>query len=197
MVSNWGNQPVLNEEIPHQRLTMEKETAKTHSRGIRNAVTPSDREHAYVACVPGSRILQVLREVAEEVLKLLLRSNDKMLLQKVDLEISLSPEIRTSFERKVARLEIFDNVTTAVRVIRDLDRLLLNADSTVVVLDELESLNAADRIWALAHSDVVDVRIDEWLRLYSESPRAITGYRPKKPAFGRPQVISRASLTGI
>ncbi len=116
------------------------------ARTAAQMVTPADREHVYVACAPGSRILHILREIAEEVLKLVMRFNDKkMLLQKIDVELSVSPSIKTSFERRTPKLEPFDNVTSAVRVLRELDLLLPNAESTVVVLDELESLDEHDR----------------------------------------------------
>lgn len=116
------------------------------ARTAAQMVTPPDREHIYVAWAPASRILQILREVAEEVLKLVMRfGNTTMLLQKVDVELSVSPSIKTSFERQTSKLEPFDNVTSAVRILRDLDQLLPAAESTVVVLDELESLDEQDR----------------------------------------------------
>jgi Cdc6-like AAA superfamily ATPase len=116
------------------------------ARTAAQLVTPADREHVYVACAPGSRSLQIFREIGEELLKLAIRLCDtRMLLQRVDIELSLSPAIKASFERRTPKLEPLDNVTSAVRLLRELDQLLPAAENTVVVLDELESLNDQDR----------------------------------------------------
>jgi Cdc6-like AAA superfamily ATPase len=116
------------------------------ARTAAQLVTPADREHIYVACAPGSRMLNVLREIGEELLKLIFRCvSAEHICKQVEIEISLTPAIRTSFEKRTPVLPIFDNATSAIRVIRELDSLLPNAKSTVIVLDELEELNDHDR----------------------------------------------------
>jgi uncharacterized protein len=116
------------------------------ARTAAQIVTSSDREHLYIACAPGSRLLQILHEIGEEVVKLTLKLRQaNVALKQVDVEISLSPSIRASFEQNSANLAPFDNVTTAVRVLRELDQLLPDAAGTVIVVDELESLSEADR----------------------------------------------------
>ena len=116
------------------------------ARTAAQMVTISDREHIYVACAPGSRMLHIFREIGEEILKLIFKLSWSAGIQKkVDVEISATPAIRASFENKTARLEQFEDVNAAVRILKELDDLLPNAKSTVVVLDELEELNEADR----------------------------------------------------
>jgi uncharacterized protein len=39
------------------------------ARTASQLVTAADREHIYVACAPGSRMLQIFREVGEELLR--------------------------------------------------------------------------------------------------------------------------------
>ena len=116
------------------------------ARTAAQLVTPADREHIYVACAPGSRMLHVLREIGEELLKLIFRCKSaEQIIKSVEVEISLTPAIRTSFEKKTPTLPLFEDANAAIRVIRELDSLLPNAKSTVVVLDELEELNDNDR----------------------------------------------------
>lgn len=116
------------------------------ARTAAQMVTSSDREHLYVACAPGSRMLQIFREIGEEILKVVFRSGQlKTICNKVEVELSLSPAIRTSFENKTPTLEQFKDANAAIRVLKELDGLLPNAESTVVVLDELEELDDADR----------------------------------------------------
>lgn len=116
------------------------------ARTAAQIVTKSDREHVYVACAPGSRMLHIFREIGEEILKLIFRcGNFQSILKSVEVEISLSPAIRTSFERRTPLLEPFSDANAAIRVLKELDGLLPDADSTVVVLDELEELNDQDR----------------------------------------------------
>ena len=116
------------------------------ARTAAQQVTKADREHVYVACAPGSKMLHIFREIGEELLKLIFRCGTFDTIQKkVEVEFSFNPAIRASFEKKSPTLEPFDDANGAVRVIRDLDGLLPDAESTVVVLDELEELNDSDR----------------------------------------------------
>ena len=116
------------------------------ARTAAQLVTKPDREHIYVACPPGARMMDVFREIGEELLKLILTLCDvKLILNRVDVELSVSPSIKTSFERRASKLDPFDNVGAAIRVLRELDSLLPDAESTVVVLDELEELSKSDR----------------------------------------------------
>src|SRR5690606_22156610 len=64
---------------------------------------------------------------------------------KLELEISLNPKIRASFEKETTSLEEFEDVNIAVRVLKELHEMISNAKETIVVLDELESLNSEDR----------------------------------------------------
>jgi Cdc6-like AAA superfamily ATPase len=113
------------------------------ARTAAQLVAASDREHIYRACAPKVRVTQTFREIAEELLTLIFRSG--MALKKVEWKLSLSPSIKASFERNEPKIEPFDNVSTAVRVLRELDSLLPDAKSTVVILDELEALAKDDR----------------------------------------------------
>jgi uncharacterized protein len=116
------------------------------ARTAAQQLTPSDREHAYVACAPGGRLLHVLREVGQSLLKIAFKSGKFESLRKtVELEISLSPAIRASFEKKQPELEKFEDMNAAIRVLRDLDSLVPDAQSTVVVIDELEVLAKDDQ----------------------------------------------------
>ncbi len=109
-------------------------------------VTPADREHVYIACSPGSRFLHIFREIGEEVLKLIFKCGSLDSIRKrVELEISMNPAIRASFEHDKPTLDEFNDANAAVRVLKELDDLLPDADSTVVILDELEELNRDDR----------------------------------------------------
>ena len=116
------------------------------ARTAAQIVTESDREHIYVACAPGARMLQIFRAIGEEVLKLLFDSGAlKELRKRIEVELSLSPAIRASFEKNQPKLSAFDDASAAIRVLKDLDQLLPNAESTVVVIDELEELSDDDR----------------------------------------------------
>ncbi|MEW7989828.1 MAG: ATP-binding protein [Candidatus Thiodiazotropha sp.] len=116
------------------------------ARTAAQIVTQSDREHIYVACAPGARMLDFFREIAEELLKLALRLGvSETVSTKTEINISLSPSIKASFEKKTPKIEAFDDANAAIRVLHDLDQLIPNADSTVIVLDELEELNDDDR----------------------------------------------------
>lgn len=116
------------------------------ARTVAQQVTKSDREHIYVACAPGSRMLDILREVALELLAMAVRIADVAeIAQKLEVTISAIPSIKLSFEKRTPQLEPFDNVNTAVRVLREIDALLPDAKSTVVIIDELEELNNDDR----------------------------------------------------
>src|SRR5262249_2636223 len=108
------------------------------ARTAAQLVTASDREHIYVACAPGSRMLEIFREIGEEVLRLLfLKAEVKLLLKQLDVEISVAPAIRASFEKNAPTLEPFSDANAAVRILKALDSLLPDAARTVVVLDEL------------------------------------------------------------
>lgn len=116
------------------------------ARTAAQLVTSSDREHVYVACSPGARMLQVFREIAEELLKVLFRAKSFPAIAKtVEFEFSLTPSIRASFEKRNPSLEEFHDSNGAVRIIKELDDLLTGSESTVVILDELEELNDGDR----------------------------------------------------
>ncbi|MCU7886230.1 MAG: ATP-binding protein [Candidatus Thiodiazotropha sp. (ex Lucinoma annulata)] len=116
------------------------------ARTAAQLVTSSDREHIYVACAPESRMLQIFREIAEELLKLTFKSGAiNTIRKKVEVEFSINPAIRASFEKNDPTLDNFNDVNAAIRVIKDLDSILPETGTTVVVLDELEELNADDR----------------------------------------------------
>ena len=116
------------------------------ARTAAQLVTKADREHIYVACAPGARMLEIFREIGEELLKVTFRIGKLETIRKtVEVELSLSPAIRASFDKKTPVLEQFHDATAAVRILRELDGLLPDARSTVIVLDELEELNHDDR----------------------------------------------------
>jgi uncharacterized protein len=117
------------------------------ARTAAQMVTIADREHIYVACAPGAKMLRILREIGEEVLKLVFKYGNipQMALKGVDIELSVNPAIRTSFERRTPKLDDFPDANVAIRVLKDLDDMLPEAKSTVIVLDELEVLDDNDR----------------------------------------------------
>lgn len=116
------------------------------ARTAAQIVTTSDREHIYVACSPGARMLHIFREIGETLLKLLFKtSNHESISKRVEVEISLTPSIRASFEKKSPTLENFTDPNYAIRVLKELDDLLPDAERTVVILDELEELSNEDR----------------------------------------------------
>ena len=116
------------------------------ARTVAQQVTKADREHIYVACAPGSRMLAIFREIAIDLLAMAVRiGNIKEITKKVELNISVNPGIKTTIESRTPQLQQFEDVNAAVRTIRDIDQLLPDARSTVVILDELEELNEDDR----------------------------------------------------
>jgi len=116
------------------------------ARTVAQQVTKSDREHIYVACAPGSRMLDIIREIALELLAMAVRLADVAeMTKKLEVNISANPSIKISFEKRTPQLEPFTTVNAAVRVLREIDGLLPDAKSTVVVIDELEELEDKDR----------------------------------------------------
>jgi len=116
------------------------------ARTAAQIVNTSVYEHLYVACAPGSRSLHILRDIGEELLKRLsilgIGSETK---KKTEVNVSLKPGIKTSFEKKEASLPVFTDINTAVRILKDLDSLIPADKNTVVVIDELEELEEEDR----------------------------------------------------
>lgn len=118
------------------------------ARTAAQIVTSSDRDHVYVACAPESSMLQVLREIAQGLVRVAMQSGDMDLIKKkLDVEISLTPAIRASFEKQDPTLPEFEDVSAAVRVLKELDSLLQSPSKMVVVIDELEELPSEERRW--------------------------------------------------
>ena len=116
------------------------------ARTAAQAATKSDREHIYVACAPKSKMLEIFREVGEQMLSLAIKfRRSRKRVDKVEVEISTNPAIRASIENEKPELEKFRDVNAAVRVLKSLDDILQSARETVVVIDELEELNKEDR----------------------------------------------------
>jgi hypothetical protein len=116
------------------------------ARTAAQIATKSDREHIYVPCAPGARMLQIFREIGEELLKLIFKHNSfHSICKKVEIELSLNPKIRSSFENKIPQLEDFRDANAAIRVLKQLDTLVPQAEKTVIILDELEELDESDR----------------------------------------------------
>jgi hypothetical protein len=109
-------------------------------------VTASDREHAYVACAPGGKLLHVLRDVGQELLKIAFaHSKFESIRKSVEIELSLSPAIRASFEQGKPELPKFEDMNGAIRMLKDLDSVIPDARATVVVIDELEVMDREDQ----------------------------------------------------
>ncbi len=116
------------------------------ARTVAQMVTPADREHIYVACAPNSRMLRIFKEIGEQLIKLAFSLGQiSDIKSKVQVNISINPSIRTSFEEKRPQLEEFEDANAAVRVLKELDDIIPDAKSTVIVIDELEELNKNDR----------------------------------------------------
>jgi len=116
------------------------------ARTAAQIATKSDREHIYVACAPESRMLQIFREVGEQMLRLLIEfgvntSRDV----KWELKLSVNPHIKASIENSVPKLPDFNDPNEAVRTLKLLDDVLPDARQTVIVIDELEELTSEDR----------------------------------------------------
>src|SRR5258708_10384061 len=91
-------------------------------------------------------MLHIFREIGEDILKVLFKTGQgPMLLRRVDVNLSVSPAIKASFESQRPELHDFRDANAAIRVLKELDNLLPDAASTVVVLDELEELDKKDR----------------------------------------------------
>lgn len=116
------------------------------ARTAAQLVNSSEFEHVYVACAPGSRMLHIVREIGEEMLKALFRLGAIETIRKqVEIEVSLSPAIKASFEKAQAALPEFTDVNGAVSVLKDLDSLFPETTNIVAILDELEELETTDR----------------------------------------------------
>lgn len=108
--------------------------------------TKSDREHIYVACAPGSNMLEIFREVGEGLLGLAIKFGAKSTLKEsYEIQISANPYIKASLENSIPELGEFKDANAAVRTLKALDEILPAARETVVVIDELEELNEGDR----------------------------------------------------
>lgn len=116
------------------------------ARTAAQIATKSDREHVYVACAPGSGMLQIFREVGEGLLALAIKfGTTKLTKEKIEIQLSLKPHIKKSIEENDPTLSDFKDANEAVRTLKELDEILPDARETVVIIDELEELNQADR----------------------------------------------------
>ncbi len=116
------------------------------ARTAAQMATKSDREHIYVACAPGSNMLEIFREVGEGLLGLAIKFGAKSTLKEsYEIQISANPYIKASLENSIPELGEFKDANAAVRTLKALDEILPAARETVVVIDELEELNEGDR----------------------------------------------------
>ena len=116
------------------------------ARTAAQTVTNSDREHIYVACAPESSMLEIFREVGEGMLALAIKFGAKQTTKKKhEVQVSINPHIKSSFERENPKLAEFKDVNEAVRTLKALDDILPDSRNTVVVVDELEELKRDDR----------------------------------------------------
>jgi AAA ATPase-like protein len=116
------------------------------ARTVAQQISHSDREHIYVPCAPGARMLNIFREIALELLNQTVRLADKQeLSRKLEINLSMNPGIKLTVESRAPKLDKFEDVNMAVRTLREIDALLPNARQTVVIIDELEELNDEDR----------------------------------------------------
>lgn len=116
------------------------------ARTAAQMVTSSDREHIYVACAPESSMLEIFREVGEGMLALAIKFGTKMTTkEKYEVQVSINPYVKSSFEKENPKLAEFKDVNEAVRTLKALDDILPGSRNTVVVVDELEELKRDDR----------------------------------------------------
>lgn len=109
-------------------------------------VNTSNFEHVYVACAPGSRMLHIMRDLSVELLQCIFSMGGATdIKSKVEVNLSLNPSIKASFEKMDANLPVFTDINTAVRVLKDLNDLVPNDCPVVLVIDELEELDEKDR----------------------------------------------------
>lgn len=116
------------------------------ARTAAQIATKSDREHIYVACAPGSTMLELFREVGEGMLALAIKFGvKKVVKEKFEVQLSMNPYVKASIENGMPELGEFKDVNAAVRTLKALDDILPDSRQTVVVIDELEELNQDDR----------------------------------------------------
>jgi Cdc6-like AAA superfamily ATPase len=116
------------------------------ARTAAQLVNSSSSEHIYAACAPKSEFLTICKEIAESLIEHIYKSDSEgLLLKRIEVELSLAPAIRTTFENRDSEIPPFETVNQAFRVIRQLDSLLPNTMKIVVVIDELEELRSEDK----------------------------------------------------
>lgn len=109
-------------------------------------VTPSDRKPIYWACAPGNKLLNVLRSICIDILNLAIsKKATKTGGWNFDLNLSLNPSIKLSFNNDLPNVPQFESIDDAFMLVRDLDSLIPESRKTVIILDELEELLEEDR----------------------------------------------------
>ena len=115
------------------------------------AATASDREPIYVAATEDSSILTLVREIALGMLRIAIKlGSGPKVNKKFEMSLGLNPSVKIALETQVPKLDRPEDMNEALRLLRDMDAVLPQASSTVVILDELEELPSSERK-ALAH----------------------------------------------
>jgi Cdc6-like AAA superfamily ATPase len=103
--------------------------------------TASDREPIYVACPPLGQTLTLLREASIRLSELAIEM--KAVPRKsfdIEAHVGLTPSVRFAVKNARQETPVFKDISEAVRVIKDFDKLIPDSARTVVILDELEEL---------------------------------------------------------
>jgi hypothetical protein len=110
------------------------------------AVSGSDRDPLYVAATESSTVLAIIREIALGMLRIAIELGSAPKTgKKVEINVGLNPSIKVALESRKPALERPEDMNEGLRILRDMDSVLPNASSTVVILDELEELPASER----------------------------------------------------
>jgi Cdc6-like AAA superfamily ATPase len=121
------------------------------ARTAAQMVTASDREHIYAACSPDSNMLSLFRSITQDLLNLAIKlryiNSDH---KKTEIELSLKPGIRFTFEHNRPRIAAFEDINEAITTFRDVDSYFGGDKKTVIIVDEIEEMQSSDKT-LLAH----------------------------------------------
>ncbi|TVM31518.1 ATP-binding protein [Oceanidesulfovibrio marinus] len=115
------------------------------ARTVAQIVTKSDREHVYEACGPNISMLSIFRDIAQDLVELRFQLNGASCQKKREVEISFRPSVKLEYVNDMPEVKKFRDINEAVRALRELDRIIPDANKTVVIIDELEEVCDRDK----------------------------------------------------
>lgn len=109
-------------------------------------VCADDREPIYIAASSDSTILTIIRQIVLEMYGVARTVGiSPSSSRKVEWQLSLNPSVKVSSESERLQVDAPTDMNEALRLLREVDRLLPRARETVVILDELEELPKTER----------------------------------------------------